>query len=154
MNSLKNIDWRRGEKNAHCRYHEEENKDEPVKIWAWVFLAVIFVGSYALRLLPSAVVEEEYVLSSSSGALAPDEIVFPCREDGKYIVVTAAIHFGEKTISESVFVDDGSVHCVDGFVDRRDVAKMGGPDEILRFLPWKEEIDPGVAETASYSRAE
>ena len=143
------LEWRGGEKNAHCRPNENE---EPAT-WAWLVLGIIIFASGVLGISVTRSAEE--ASADFVGALAPDEIVFLCRNTSEGdAVVTAAIHFGEKEISEPVIAGGRSVRCKDGFVDPRDISATGGADGMLRFLPWKNGLDHEVARAASYSMME
>ncbi|MDO8566749.1 MAG: hypothetical protein Q7R58_01190 [bacterium] len=149
--STEGLDWRGGERRAHRRRHEENG--EPMTAWAWLGLALIVFVSGALAILATG---SERSHGDFVGALAPDEIVFLCRDaGGGRVAVTAATHFGEKEISKPKFADGESIHCGDdGLVDPRDISATGGIDGMLQFLPWKEELDSEVAKVASYSGME
>lgn len=145
MNTQNHTDRRGGERNLLHR-------GEPMTVWAWLGLAIVVAVFYGMAVSSSLPPEvSEVATVNPSGALGPEEIVLLCRNAGGKVAVTAAIHFGEKKISETVLVDNGSIHCTGhGFVDSRDILAMG-VNEMLRFLPVKEELDSGVAEAASYS---
>lgn len=140
------MEWRGGERNAHCQ-HESEG-EEPAT-WAWLVLGLVI---FVFGILGISVTRSAEEAANLVGALAPDEYVFLCRDaGGGNVAVTAAVDFGETQISKPGIADGKSIHCRGKFVDPRDISATGGPDGMLQFLSPKERLGPEVARAASYS---